>query len=380
MDEMERHSALIGDIYDAALAPAQWPQVLGQVRDFVKGCGASLFWKDAVSKGGGVNYMDAGGGIDPRYIQLWEDKYAKLDPGTTVQFFGEVGKPFTTIDYLMYEEFLETRYYKEWVRPQRLVDSISTVLDKSGMNYSAVVVFRHERDGLADAAACGRAALIAPHLRRAVVIGRLLDARTAEAATLADTLDGLSASLLLVDQRGRIVHANARGHLMLTEGVPLRAPGAKLTCDHADADRALHDVFLAASSGDAAVGTRGVAVPLTARDGERYVAHVLPLTSGARRRAGTTYAAVAAVFVHKAALDTPSPPEVIARTFKLTPSELRVLLAIVEVGGVPEVAEALGVAETTVKFHLRRLFEKTGTHRQADLVKLVAGFSSPIIG
>ena len=48
-------------------------------------------------------------------------------------------------------------------------------------------------------------------------------------------------------------------------------------------------------------------------------------------------------------------------------------------GGVPEVAEGLGVAETTVKFHLRHLFEKTGTHRQADLVKLVAGFSSPIV-
>ncbi len=70
---------------------------------------------------------------------------------------------------------------------------------------------------------------------------------------------------------------------------------------------------------------------------------------------------MAAVFVHKAALDTPSPPEVIAKAYKLTPTELRVLLAIVEVGGVPEVAEALGIAETTVKTHLGRVFEKTGT-------------------
>jgi DNA-binding CsgD family transcriptional regulator len=50
----------------------------------------------------------------------------------------------------------------------------------------------------------------------------------------------------------------------------------------------------------------------------------------------------------------------------------------VKVGGVPEVAEALGVAENTVKFHLRHLFEKTGTGRQADLVKLVAGFANPL--
>ena len=54
------------------------------------------------------------------------------------------------------------------------------------------------------------------------------------------------------------------------------------------------------------------------------------------------------------------------------------LLAIVDVGGVPEVAAALGVAESTVKTHLGRLFEKTGAGRQADLVKLAAGFSTPL--
>jgi DNA-binding NarL/FixJ family response regulator len=77
-------------------------------------------------------------------------------------------------------------------------------------------------------------------------------------------------------------------------------------------------------------------------------------------------------------LETPSPPEVIGRTFKLTPMELRVLIAVVEVGGVPEVATALGVAVTTIKTHVSRLFEKTGACRQADLVKLVAGFSTPL--
>ena len=54
------------------------------------------------------------------------------------------------------------------------------------------------------------------------------------------------------------------------------------------------------------------------------------------------------------------------------------LFAIVEVGGVPEVAEVLGVAPTTVRTHLGRVYEKTGAARQADLVKLVAGFVSPL--
>ena len=71
---------------------------------------------------------------------------------------------------------------------------------------------------------------------------------------------------------------------------------------------------------------------------------------------------------------------VIGKMFKLTPTELRVLLAIVEVGGIPEVAAALGVADTTVRTHVGRLFEKTGATRQADLVKLVAGYAAPLAG
>ena len=67
----------------------------------------------------------------------------------------------------------------------------------------------------------------------------------------------------------------------------------------------LHDIFMNAENSDAVVNTKGVAVPLSARDGERYVAHVLPLTSGARRKAAIAYCAVAAVFVCKTALELP---------------------------------------------------------------------------
>ena len=155
--------------------------------------------------------------------------------------------------------------------------------------------------------------------------------------------------------------------------------GGKVAAIEAEADRELNRVVALAGGGDAAVGVKGIALPLAARDGERYVAHVLPLTSGERRRAGASYAAVAALFVHKATLGAPSAPETIARLYHLTPTELRVLLAVVQLGGVPEVAEALGIGEATVKTHLHRLFGKTGISRQADLVKLVAGFSNPLL-
>jgi DNA-binding CsgD family transcriptional regulator len=240
-------------------------------------------------------------------------------------------------------------------------------------------VFRNRAQGVADDEMRRRMRLISPHVRRATLISRLVDLKSAETAALADTLDSISAGMFLVDATARIVHANAAGFAMIAEAGMLRATDDRLAAVDPEANRLLHDIVVASGIGDAAVGTRGIALPLRSPDGERFVAHVLPLTSGARRKAGATYAAVAAVFVRKAALDAPSPPEVIARAYRLTPTELRILLAIVEVGGIPEVAEALGIGESTVKFHVRALFEKTGAHRQADLVKLVAGYSSPLV-
>ena len=120
-------------------------------------------------------------------------------------------------------------------------------------------------------------------------------------------------------------------------------------------------------------------MPLKGRDGTRYIANVLPLSFGARRKVDVPYAAAAAIFVQKAALDLTSLPEIIAKEYGLTPAELRVLFAIVEFGGVSEVAAVLGSAENTVKTHLHHVFEKTGTSRQAELVKLVAGYAHALL-
>ena len=54
-----------------------------------------------------------------------------------------------------------------------------------------------------------------------------------------------------------------------------------------------------------------------------------------------------------------------------------VLFAVVEAGGVGDVAALLGLSQATVKTHLRQVFAKTGVARQAELVRLVAGFLSP---
>ena len=376
MRENEQFSNLIADIYDTVLDRSLWPAALKKATGFVRGEASAIFWDDAANDCGDVFFDD--GGIQPDYRRLYFEKYKALNPTATLRLFAEVGEPTATGDLLPYDKFLQTRFYLEWAKPQGLVDFASVFLEKAAPKAAMFGIFRHERHGIVDEETRQRMRLVVPHIQRAVLISKVIDLKQDEAASLAQAFDGLRAGVILVDSAGRVVHANAAAHALLSDGRVLRVSRGRLACGDTKANLDLQAILAAAALGDCAIGTKGIPLPTAPNMPEPFVAHVLPLAAGERRRAAVHHAATAAVFVQKAAIEAFSPPEVMAEVFKLTMTELRVLFAIVEVGGVPEVAQVLGIAPSTVRTHLARVYEKTGVARQADLVKLVAGFVSPL--
>jgi DNA-binding CsgD family transcriptional regulator len=376
MSQTEPSPALIDEIYDAALDPALWPATLSRLAGFVGGCAASLYAKDVAGSTCQIYFDD--GALDRGWIDRYTDRFVKMDPSTVRQYFGQIGQGMSTADLMPYREFLDTRFAAEWARPQHLVDALSAVLEKSGAQVMLVTVFRDTEDGLVDLAARRRMTLIAPHIRRAAHVAAAMSEAGAKAAALTDMFDAVAVGVLLLDRSRAVVEANAAARRLL-DGGRLFQPGAiRLTPLDAAADRQLA-AALAAPIGAAPARTAPLTLVIADSAGERYVAQLLPL--GARGfAAGLPRRAVAALFIRPASFPGAAAPEVLARAYHLTPTELRILLALAEIGGVPEVAEALGVAGSTVKSHLRQLFDKTGTRRQAELVRLLAAFSPPLGG
>lgn len=372
MPEQRKLALLTTSIYDAALDQALWPEVLAAVADFVGGQVGGLLVKDNVRRNVCAHFH---AGIDDYHLQLYADTYYQFGPIAN-SACGDVEQILTVPDLVPYDEFRRGRFYQEWAEPQGWVDAAMVALTRTSSCCAYLSIARHEASGMVDTEMLRRMGLIVPHMRRAISIYRTIESKEAETATFADIFDGMNAGVIVIDANCGIVHANAAGKDILSSGDLLRSVGGRLAAGDANVDQTLRET-VAGTEHDTESGAKSIVLPLSARDGERYLAHVLPLTSVARRRASARSAA-AAMFVRKAALEAPSPPEVIRSSYNLTPAELRVLLAIVEIGGVPDVAAALGIADTTVKTHLSRLFEKTGAARQADLVKLVAAYATPL--
>ena len=289
-----------------------------------------------------------------------------------------VGKVVGFASVVGAKEIGRGQFYEEWMRPQGYVDNVITNLDRSATSYASFAVVRHERHGLVDALARRRMALLAPHVRRAVLIGKLSDLHRSESEAWAQLLEGIGAAIFLINREGRIVQRNQVAETMLAETDVVTSIGQRLSTFDRGLQKDFRDFQVFTAKGDAKLGDQGIALPLVGRSGSDYVVHFLPLRTAPHRPAFDDPAADAAVFIRRAKLDTPSGLRLLAQSYNFTPREAEVLQSIVEVRGVAQVATLLGISVRTAKAHLHSVFAKTGTDRQADLVKLVAAFSGPI--
>jgi len=369
--ELIEFSNVIADIYDAAVEPALWRQALASITAYVGGSSAVLYWHDAATEKSEVLHLF---NENPEYTRLYFEKYLPMNPMFPAGAFYDVGVVSSTNDIMPVREFVETRFYKEWVKPQGIGDALSVNLEKGTTRASLLNVRMDISLGFENGGARRRMALLVPHLQRAVSIGRLFDQQKATTEELASALDHVEAAVVLVGADGAISFVNEPATKMLGEAKLVHARDNALRAVDENTDRLLREVFQSAASGDTSVGLRGVAVPLTPGSQERWFAHVLPLTSGRRQEAGRANRAVAAIFIRKGAPNVPlSVLEAIAKDYKLTASEVRVLDVLLKVKGVRQIADTLGLSQATVKTHLQSLFRKTGSSRQSDLVRLIGG-------
>jgi DNA-binding CsgD family transcriptional regulator len=370
MNANARLLSLVGDIYDTTFDQALWSNTLARIVEYTGAKSSGLVTKGPT---GDIRIAHQVG-VTPHYVQTYLDYYAQFDPTHAIQLL-DVGAIHSTEQWTPIEEFRKGHFFQEWARPQGLEDAANVLLDRSADGFSYFCLMKGDR--LVDEAFRRTMAPIVPHLLRAVLIGQILHQQTKIASPIEHTLDELKSAMFLLDGIGNITHTNESGREILSRKDFLRAEHGRLAATDPQLNRILREAVAASILGDGATRSESIALPFVAHDGERFVGHLLPLTAGRRRKAGIAFDATAVLFVSRASLDTTAASDIIKKIFKLTPAEARVLLAVVDLGSVSETARNLDVAESTVKTHLGRIFTKTDTKRQADLVKLIAAFSSP---
>jgi DNA-binding CsgD family transcriptional regulator/PAS domain-containing protein len=372
----ERLSELIGSIYDCVLDPAKWEGTLAAI-------GAEFLFANAVLSvlrlDNGQMILGASMGIGPawlaRAMEMSPDVMEGWGGPERIQQF-PLDEPIVWSEAVGLEAQRASRYFREWGEPQGFLDTAAIGIARDATMVGTVAFGRHGSIGRIGVAELDGLRLLAPHFRRAVTISNFFDMKAIEAESLGAALDALTSAIVLVDENLVIVHANAAARSMLAARDPIRSDkGAivlPLAASHDSLARAVRD----AARDEIALGAKGIGIPVPRTGGNSLVVHVLPLGHGEMRRELGPRAS-AALFIAPAGASLRMPGEAMALLYDLTPAEARVYELVVAGRALADVAATLGIAPSTVKTHLLRLFDKTGCRRQVDLVRLAAQMARP---
>jgi DNA-binding CsgD family transcriptional regulator len=225
-------------------------------------------------------------------------------------------------------------------------------------------------------------ALLLPHLSRALgVMSRLRMSDLKVAASLA-SLDQLPVALLLMSAAGEVLFCNRAATAMLasTDALSIDRSAkrhgqgrltAKLPRTNGEIARALSN---ARRVDDVQHFSSLIEVPGNVGEGDWSI-QLSRVTPGSPMTADGRVPEVI-VFLNNLKQPLDLPPEVLCRTYGLTPAEARLAIAATAAGPLQDVARSIGVAPSTAKTHLKQVYAKTGAASRAELVRLVMGLAT----
>lgn len=352
---------LLDRIYEAAAVPEYWPDVLEKLAAVAGAqAGALVTYRGREPTGhtsssryrdGYDDYFRNGIAIENvRPLRALERQY----PG----FLSDLELQSDT-------EIAQDEIYNRFLHPHGLQWTAGTLILSPSDDLLVVDVARAIGEAPFDRASLEALDAYRPHLARASLVASRLGLRAATDMTDAMQLLGLPA--IALSGAGKVVAMNALGEA-LDDRIVIRGFD-RIALDHASADALLSQALT-----DAQAGTVR-SIPLPATESHRaMIVHMLPITGAAH---DIFAAAKSLMLVTDVTAPEAPTQELLAGLFDLTPAEARVARALASGLPLDQVAAQFGLSVQTIRNQLAAVFHKTGTSRQVELLRLIAG-SAPL--
>ena len=205
---------------------------------------------------------------------------------------------------------------------------------------------------------------IAPHLVQARRLHAELAQRSDNAEALLAVFDRLVLGVILLDKAGRVSYANRSAAELLGQP-PGLADASALAKPRDPRTDALHRFI-----GTERPTSRGALVFPHPEDNRPLQTFATPLRwPEAAREARERF--VRALFIGDPSRTSGQPADILQGLYGLTQSEARLAIQLATDHSLAQAAEHLGIAVSTARSVLKTVFAKTGTNRQASLVRLL---------
>ena len=355
--------SLIDRIYEAALMPELWSDVLSAISERRSFNGATLWVKGTAS---GHSEMVSTG----RHVELTREmsKFASY-PVTRLHKLSSLRIAGFASDHDLFTdaEMDSNPYYTEFLRPRDVGWAAATLIHPSSNERVSFGFSRSNRLGPVPAPTISYLNGLRPHLARATLLASRMGFQRSMAK--ADGLEAMGRPAAIIGPQGAIIAQNNRFMAHIPEWFQDRTN--RLTLNHEEADK----IFARAVSELRQSGShmRVRSILLFNRDRQhKCVLHIIPIV----RHAKDIFNQAAALIIVTRLIEPAAPDlEIVEALFDLTPAEARVAAAIADGKTPREIARQNGTSVTTVRNQLNRVLSKSGLNRQSELVAVLRNVS-----
>jgi DNA-binding CsgD family transcriptional regulator len=356
-------SVLIGSIYDTVTDPSACPTMLNGLADLLGATGGAQVGAYN-SKAHSATMLAPR--VDPKelpsFSKYWADVWRQCDQHP----IGAVIVPEMCISR---PDRCRADMFSGSSKPQGPEKMMGATLLTEGSVSTVVSVSRPYSEAEFDAAQTQLFAALIPHLQRAVQLRIRLAALDGPPTSSAEMLNRLPHAVLLVDAGTEVIFANQAAARMLDAGDGLSLDRDGLKAETMEDTRRLRRAIADCAEPASELGGAGSRLRLSRRDRGPLTMLVIP------HRTKVTWIDIlrptAILFITEAEQAAVHRSERFSRDFGLTRAEAVFAVEISRGDGLQATASRLGVSLTTVRTHLAHVFDKTGTRRQAELVRLI---------
>jgi DNA-binding CsgD family transcriptional regulator len=355
-------------IYDAAAENDLWSEALTGIADLTHSQGGILFGQSLTAQ---KVYFDFNGRLDETCNRAYQERHMR-NPWSTYMESQPVGRLVTSDEAIEVSDLRKSAFYDEVLRPQDITHNGMMALAAREDFRAAFNMCRSADHGPHDPDEQRFLEWLSPHLCRSVALGFRIDGYLAMQHAAFDVLERLADGVIVLDRRLRVAFANGAARRLAADGL-LRLQQAISTYSVVHSQR-LADLTRSALQGTAG-GTMSLPHHLDGRLLTVLVTSIRGKDLGRLSDAGLKDAAVL-LFVIDPVNRRSIPLAQIMDAYGLTQAEARVALAASSGTTILETAQLLKLSPNTIKTHLRRVFAKTATGRQAELAGLMIAVGS----
>ena len=364
----QRFIRAVEAIYDAAPAPALWPNALQAIADIFDDVGAVLIYSRDDS-GFGAIVSDSLIPLVRDFMREFNGQDIRAIRGRERGYF--LGRDASTDRDVVTDEEMETHPYYKMLARHGLKYFAAAPVSPDPRVLGAISIQRAiDRKPYADEE-LDIVAQIALHAEKALRLSiRLLDAELTKVG-LGEALGRLSIGIFALDSMRRVTLSNAAADRLLGDG--LLIVDGQLRIGPTPAREEINRTIALALGGDPAflaANPKPLLVEQT-KSTRPLTLYVLPARGDAGEMSAVLTHTRAIVLVIDPDAAAPPDPSLVRDVLGLTLGEARI--ASLVGSGLPprEAADRLGIAEETARTALKRVFAKTGVSRQSELAALL---------